>query len=40
MASFGIDFGTTNSAGVKWVADVEPLRFGDDAGSRSHQLLQ
>jgi molecular chaperone DnaK len=32
MVSFGIDFGTTNSAAVKCVDNVEPLRFGDDAG--------
>jgi molecular chaperone DnaK len=32
MVSFGIDFGTTNSAAVKCVDNIEPLRFGDDAG--------
>lgn len=32
MVSFGIDFGTTNSSAVKCVENVEPLRFGDDAG--------
>jgi molecular chaperone DnaK len=33
MSSFGIDFGTTNSAAVKLIAHGEPQKYGDEAGA-------